>query len=50
VDGHAYSKTKLDAEYLPGGILDKGPAKLSKETPTSNIKKEDVDIIVCQFQ
>jgi len=52
-DGFAYSKYKLEAAFRTGGILDKSPVKpppLSAGKGDLAVKKEDVDIIVHEFE
>jgi len=50
-DGFAYSKGKMDEAFRPGGILDgKGPVKAVKDNSSHAFKKEDVDLIVHEFE
>jgi len=53
-DGYAYSKHKMEEAFRPGGFLDKPPAKspyaLSKDPTLHPPKREDVDIIVHEFE
>ncbi|KAF8635478.1 hypothetical protein AX17_003868 [Amanita inopinata Kibby_2008] len=50
IDGLSYSKGKLEEAFRPGGILEKAPPKPQKELLPVSVKKEDVDIIVNEFE
>ncbi|KAK0505006.1 hypothetical protein EDD18DRAFT_321619 [Armillaria luteobubalina] len=50
VDGFSYSKGKMDEAFRPGGILEKGPVKPVKDSSVTAIKKDDIDIIVNEFE
>ncbi|KAF8623339.1 hypothetical protein AX15_006415 [Amanita polypyramis BW_CC] len=50
IDGFAYSKSKLEEAFRAGGILEKPPPKPHKEVLPSFVKKEDVEIIVHEFE
>ncbi|PFH51707.1 hypothetical protein AMATHDRAFT_58507 [Amanita thiersii Skay4041] len=49
-DGFSYSKGKLEEAFRPGGILEKAPPKAHKDPLPSSVKKEDVDLIVNEFE
>ncbi|KAG7446500.1 uncharacterized protein BT62DRAFT_919778 [Guyanagaster necrorhizus] len=41
---------KMDEAFRPGGILEKGPVKPVKDSSAPAIKKDDIDIIVNEFE
>ncbi|THV03931.1 hypothetical protein K435DRAFT_774590 [Dendrothele bispora CBS 962.96] len=47
-DGFSYSKGKLDAAYL--SLIEKSPAKQIVSKEAASLKKEDVDLIVNEFE
>ncbi|KAK7467610.1 hypothetical protein VKT23_004663 [Stygiomarasmius scandens] len=47
-DGFSYSKGKLDAAYL--SIIEKPPPKQPVSKEAATLKKEDVDLIVNEFE
>ncbi|KAF9038316.1 hypothetical protein BDZ89DRAFT_945760 [Hymenopellis radicata] len=49
-DGFSYSKGKMETALLPGGLLDKPPVKATKDPHAASIKKEDIDVIVNEFE
>ncbi|KAH9484450.1 hypothetical protein JR316_0003932 [Psilocybe cubensis] len=55
-DGFAYSKGKMEEAFRPGGFLDKPAAKSpasianAKESNTPALKREDIDLIVHEFE
>ncbi|KAM6489769.1 hypothetical protein JOM56_014792 [Amanita muscaria] len=49
-DGLSYSKGKLEEAFRPGGILEKPPPKPQKEALPSFVKKEDVELIISEFE
>ncbi|KAK2467411.1 hypothetical protein APHAL10511_000646 [Amanita phalloides] len=50
IDGFSYSKGKLEEAFRQGGFLEKPPPKAQKEVLPSFVKKEDVEIIVNEFE
>ncbi|KAF8176045.1 hypothetical protein BJ912DRAFT_857594, partial [Pholiota molesta] len=53
-DGFAYSKYKMEEAFRPGGFLErtaaKSPAALAHAAPGPALKREDVDLIVHEFE
>jgi len=49
-DGFSYSKGKMEEAFRPGGILEKAPAKAAKDHLVPVPKREDVDLIVHEFE
>ncbi|KAF8077619.1 hypothetical protein FPV67DRAFT_3789 [Lyophyllum atratum] len=49
-DGFSYSKGKMEEAFRAGGILDKTPAKVAKDPAVAALKREDVDLIVHEFE
>ncbi|KAF8349376.1 hypothetical protein F5887DRAFT_1070703 [Amanita rubescens] len=50
IDGFSYSKGKLEEAFRPGGFLEKAPPKPHKEALPSFVKKEDVELIIHEFE
>ncbi|KAF8237698.1 hypothetical protein L208DRAFT_1355988 [Tricholoma matsutake] len=49
-DGFSYSKGKMEEAYRAGGILEKPPTKATKDPSASTLKREDIDLIVHEFE
>ncbi|RDB22257.1 hypothetical protein Hypma_010664 [Hypsizygus marmoreus] len=49
-DGFSYSKGKMDEAFRAGGILEKSPTKTPKDPAVTALKREDVDLIVHEFE
>ncbi|KAF8740711.1 hypothetical protein AX14_007610 [Amanita brunnescens Koide BX004] len=50
IDGFSYSKGKLEEAFRPGGFLEKPPPKPQKDVLPSFVKKEDVEIVMHEFE
>ncbi|KAF9014132.1 hypothetical protein BDQ17DRAFT_1342139 [Cyathus striatus] len=49
-DGLSYSKTRLEETYRSGGLLDKAPSKMPKNPALAALKKEDIDLLIHEFE
>ncbi|KAG5644242.1 hypothetical protein DXG03_008837 [Asterophora parasitica] len=53
-DGFSYSKGKMEEAFRPGGILEKVPqavgAKPVKDAAVAALKKDDIDLVVREFE
>ncbi|KAJ2916965.1 hypothetical protein MD484_g3431, partial [Candolleomyces efflorescens] len=49
-DGFAYNKAKLEEAFRTGGFLEKPPAKVAKDPAIASLKKEDIDLVVAEFE
>jgi len=49
-DGFSYSKGKMEEAFRAGGILDKAPPKAVKDASITSLKREDIDLIVHEFE
>ncbi|KAJ3570231.1 hypothetical protein NP233_g4549 [Leucocoprinus birnbaumii] len=50
VDGYSYVKARLEDAYRAGGILEKPPAKAPRDPSLASLKREDVDLVVHEFE
>ncbi|EKM82319.1 hypothetical protein AGABI1DRAFT_124801 [Agaricus bisporus var. burnettii JB137-S8] len=50
VDGFNYVKARVEDAYRPGGILEKAPPKVPRDPALSTLKREDVDLVVHEFE
>ncbi|KAF6763759.1 hypothetical protein DFP72DRAFT_873320, partial [Ephemerocybe angulata] len=49
-DGFAYSKGKMEDAFREGGVLDKAPVKPHKNPAIASLKKEDIDLVMTEFE
>ncbi|TFK72744.1 hypothetical protein BDN72DRAFT_762866 [Pluteus cervinus] len=49
-EGFTYNKGKLEEAFRVGGILEKAPVKPPKDPAAAHIKREDIDLIVHEFE
>ncbi|KAF9450246.1 hypothetical protein P691DRAFT_665707 [Macrolepiota fuliginosa MF-IS2] len=50
VDGFSYVKARVEEAYKPGGILEKAPPKPTRDPALAALKREDIDLIVHEFE
>ncbi|KAG5636283.1 hypothetical protein H0H81_008538 [Sphagnurus paluster] len=50
-DGFSYSKGKMEEAFRPGGLLEKAaPAKAAKDPAVAALKRDDIDLVVHEFE
>jgi len=49
-DGFSYVKGKMEEAFRAGGLLDKTPAKAVKDPAIAALKREDIDLILREFE
>jgi len=49
-DGLSYSKGKMEEAFRAGGILEKVPTKALKDPAAAALKRDDIDLIVHEFE
>ncbi|KAF5387047.1 hypothetical protein D9615_001531 [Tricholomella constricta] len=49
-DGFSYSKGKMEEAFRAGGILEKAPTKAAKDPAVAALKREDIDLVVHEFE
>ncbi|GLB34613.1 hypothetical protein LshimejAT787_0201780 [Lyophyllum shimeji] len=49
-DGFSYSKNRMEEAFRAGGILDRAPTKPAKDPAVTALKREDVDLIIQEFE
>ncbi|KXN80966.1 hypothetical protein AN958_06529 [Leucoagaricus sp. SymC.cos] len=50
VDGFSYVKAYVEDAYRAGGILEKPPAKAARDPALASLKREDIDLVVHEFE
>jgi len=48
-DGFSYSKGVMEEAFRSGGILDEPPVRTPKDPALAALKKEDIDLIIHEF-
>ncbi|KAF9469402.1 hypothetical protein BDZ94DRAFT_1182231 [Collybia nuda] len=49
-DGFSYAKGKMEEAFRTGGLMDKAPPKSVKDPAVASLKREDIDLIVHEFE
>ncbi|KAG5338803.1 hypothetical protein C0989_006187 [Termitomyces sp. Mn162] len=49
-DGFSYSKGRMEEAFRAGGLLDKAPTKAAKDPAIATLKRDDVDLIIHEFE
>jgi len=49
-DGFSYVKGKMEEAFRAGGLLEKVPTKTTKDPSAPAVKREDLDLIINEFE